>query len=76
MLWMSSCRSRSQSEETGETGEQEVNSTFKLGRSITKIVPFHLPIKKQEQKEIITTKLVITMVIIAIVKIAVLMLWI
>jgi hypothetical protein len=39
---------------------------------------FHIPInkQKQQQKEIITTKLVITMVIIAIVKIAVLILWI
>jgi len=54
------------------------NNSFKLGRSIAQIVPFHLPIKKQqqEQKEIITTKLVITMVIIAIIKIAVLILWI
>jgi hypothetical protein len=52
-----------------------MNNTFKLGRSITKVVPFHLPIKKkQQQKEIITNKLVIIMVIIAIVKIAVLML--
>jgi hypothetical protein len=55
-----------------------MNSTFNLGISIAQIVPFHrIPIKKQEQqKEIITTKLVITMVIIAIVKIAVLILWI
>jgi len=52
-----------------------MNNTFKLGRSITKVVPFHLPIKKK-QKEILTSKLVITMVIIAIVKIAVLILWI
>jgi hypothetical protein len=43
------------------------SNTFKLGRSIAQLVPFHLPVK---QKEIITTKLVITMVIIAIVKIA------
>jgi hypothetical protein len=50
-----------------------VNNTFKLGRSITQIAPFHLPIKKQQQqKEIITNKLVITMVVIAIAKIAVL----
>jgi len=53
-----------------------MNNTFKLGRSIAQLVPFHrIPIKKQ-QKEIITNKLVITMVIIAIVKIAVLILWI
>jgi hypothetical protein len=54
------------------------NNTFKLGRSIVlaQILPFHIPIKKREQKEIITTKLVITMVLIAIVKIAVLTLWI
>jgi len=53
------------------------NNTFKLGTSVAQIVPFHrIPIKKQQQKEIITTKLVITMVIIAIVKIAVLILWI
>jgi hypothetical protein len=59
------------------------NNTFTLGRSITKIVPFQripITIEKQKQqlkeKEIITSKLVITMVIIAIVKIAVLMLWI
>jgi hypothetical protein len=59
-----------------------MNNTFNLGKSIAQIVPFHripIPIKKQqqqEQKEIITTKLVITMVIIAIVKVAVLILWI
>jgi hypothetical protein len=62
-----------------------MNDTFKLGRSIAQLVPFHLSIKKQErqhqqqepkQKEIITSKLVITMVIIATVKIAVLILWI
>jgi hypothetical protein len=53
-----------------------VNNTFKLGRSIAQLVPFHLPIKKEQQKEIITNKLVITMVIIAIVKIGVLILWI
>jgi hypothetical protein len=46
------------------------------------ILPFHIiPIKKQEpavapKKELITTKLIIVMAIIAIVKIAVLMLWI
>jgi hypothetical protein len=51
-----------------------VNNTFKLGRSITKIVPFHLPIKKQQEQQPkqreITNKLVITMVVIAKVKIA------
>jgi hypothetical protein len=53
-----------------------MNKKFKLGRSIAQIVPFHKPIKEQQpkqQKEIFTTKLVITMVIIAIVKIAVLL---
>jgi hypothetical protein len=52
--------------------------TYRLGRSIPQIVPFHriLIKKEQQQKEIITTKLVITMVIIAVVKIAVLMFWI
>ena len=56
-----------------------MNNTIKLGRSIAQLVPIHTPIKKERQeqrKEIITTKLVITMVIIAIVKIAVLILWI
>jgi hypothetical protein len=56
-----------------------MNNTFKLGRSIAQKAPFHRPIKKERQeqrKEIITTKLVITMVIIAIVKIPVLILWI
>jgi hypothetical protein len=48
---------------------------YRLGRSIAQLVPFQLR-RKQEQKEIITNKLVITMVVIAIVKIAVLMLWI
>ena len=57
------------------------NNTFKLGRSIAQILPFQTVVKKQQQpeqqqKKIITTKLVITMVIIAIVKIAVLILWI
>ena len=53
-----------------------MNNTFKLGRSIVQVLPFHKPIKEQQpkqQKEIFTTKLVITMVIIAIVKIAVLL---
>jgi hypothetical protein len=36
---------------------------FKLGRSIAQMVPFQrIPIRKeQQQKEIVTTKLVITM---------------
>jgi hypothetical protein len=52
-------------------------STTSLG-IVASTAPLHrIPIKKQQQqKEVITTKLVITMVIIAIVKIAVLMLWI
>jgi hypothetical protein len=56
-----------------------MSNTFKLGRSITQIIPFYRQqeqLEQQERKEIITTKLVITMVIIAIVKIAVLLLWI
>ena len=56
------------------------NNTFALGRSITQIIPFYRQRQPEEQpkqqKDIITTKLVITMVIIAIVKIAVLILWI
>jgi hypothetical protein len=43
-------------------------TTFKLGRSIAQILPFQRIKKEQKQKEIITTKLVITMVVIAIVK--------
>ena len=45
---------------------------------MAQLVPFHIPIKKQQpkQKEIITTELVITLVIIALVKIALLILWI
>jgi hypothetical protein len=54
-----------------------MNDTFKLGRSIAQILPFHrIPIKKEQQKEIITNKLEITKVVIAIVKIIVLVLWI
>jgi hypothetical protein len=54
-----------------------MNDTFKLGRSIAQILPFHrIPIKKEQQKEIITNKQEITMVVIAIVKIIVLVLWI
>jgi hypothetical protein len=62
-----------------------MNDTFKLGRSIAQLVPYHLSIKKQErqhqqlepkQKRIITKKLVIPMEIIAIAKIAVFVLWI
>jgi hypothetical protein len=53
---------------------------YKLGTGIAKSFPFErvpVPIPPPvKQKEIITTKLVITMVIIAIVKIAVLLLWI
>jgi hypothetical protein len=58
-----------------------MNEKFKLGRSLAQIIPFYRQQRQPEhqpkqQKEIITTKLVITMVIIAIVKIAVLILWI
>ena len=53
---------------------------YRLGRSITQIIPFHKePIqqpKPKKERELITTKLVIIMVVVAIVKIAVLMLWI
>lgn len=52
-----------------------MNNTFKLGTAIAQILPFRVPIKKKE-KEIITNKLLITMVVVAIVKIAVLVLWI
>jgi hypothetical protein len=52
------------------------NNTHKLGRSVGQIVSLQVTKQIVEQKEIITTKLVITMVIIAIVKISVLMLWI
>jgi hypothetical protein len=56
------------------------NNTFKLGRSIVQLVSFYRRRQPEEQakrqKGIITTKLVITMVIIAIVKIAVSILWI
>ena len=44
---------------------------FRLGRSIAQIIPFQPPIKKQAQKEIITNKLLITMVIVAISKVAI-----
>jgi len=49
---------------------------YRLGTAIAQIIPFYRQRQPEQQKEIITTKLVITMVIIAIVKIAVLMLWI
>jgi hypothetical protein len=52
-----------------------MNDTFKLGRSVAQILPIKIQ-QPNQRKEIITNKLVITMVIIAIVKIAVLMLWI
>jgi hypothetical protein len=48
------------------------NNTFKLGRSIAQLIPFYRRIK---EKEIITTKLVIVMAIVAIAKIAVFLLW-
>jgi hypothetical protein len=56
---------------------RNTNKEYKLGKSIAQIVPFQRPIKKQpkQQKEIITNKLVITMVVIAIVKIAVLIVY-
>lgn len=40
MLWVSSYRSRSQSEETGETGEWKINNTLNRGRSIDRY--YHL----------------------------------
>ena len=50
-----------------------MNNTFKLGRSIAQIIPFYRQIK---EKELINNKLVITMAVVAIAKIAVLILWI
>lgn len=49
------------------------NNTFKVGRSIALLVPFYRRIKQQE---FITNKIVIIMAIVAIAKIAVLLLWI
>jgi hypothetical protein len=49
---------------------------IRLGRSIGRIIPVQWQDKTPQEKELITKKLVITMVIIAIVKIAVLILWI
>ena len=45
-----------------------MNNTFKLGRSIAQMVPFQrIPISKEhQQREIFTTKLIITMAAIAI----------
>ena len=42
------------------------NNTFKLGRSLVKLLPFQVKkqIVEQKQKEIITSELVITMVVI------------
>lgn len=54
---------------------------YKIGMAIGQIVRLHkIPIQKQQQeikpkKEIFTTKLIITMAVIEIVKIAVLILW-
>jgi len=45
-----------------------MNNTFKLGRSIVQIAPITIKKQLQRRKEIITTKLVIIMVIIAIVR--------
>jgi hypothetical protein len=47
-------------------------TTYRLGRSTAQIVPFHRRIK---EKELITNKLLIVMAIVAIAKIAVLVLW-
>jgi hypothetical protein len=44
---------------------------YRLGRSIAQLVPFQI-IRKQQQKEFITNKLLIIMAIVAIAKIAVL----
>lgn len=56
--------------------KNNTNKVYKLGKSIVQVVPFYRQRQpeQQRQKEIVTTKLVITMVIIAIVKIAVLIL--
>jgi hypothetical protein len=45
---------------------------YRLGRSIAQIIPFYRRIK---EKELITTKLLVVMGIVAIAKIAVLLLW-
>jgi hypothetical protein len=54
------------------------NNTFNLGPSITQLIPFYRQRQPEQQpnqqKEIITTKFVITVVIIAILRIAVLIL--
>jgi len=55
------------------------NNTFKLGRSLAQILPFYRPQKQEplaKEDSIITKKLLIVMAIVAIVKFAVLMLWI
>ena len=52
-----------------------MNNTFKLGRSIALLVPFYRKLHKKRE-EIFSNKIIITMVIMAIVKIDVLMLWI
>ena len=51
-----------------------MSKEFKLGRSIAQLVPFYRQ-RQEQHKEIITTKLVIIMGIVAIVKIAVLILY-
>jgi hypothetical protein len=48
------------------------NNTFKLGRSIANIVPFYRTIIEQIERPIIITKLVIVTLLVAIAKIAVL----
>ncbi|HKX20561.1 MAG TPA: hypothetical protein VJM74_02695 [Nitrososphaeraceae archaeon] len=54
---------------------ENVKLQYRLGVGLTRIIPFQRLIVKKP-KEIITTKLVIVMVVIAVVKIAVLVLWI
>ena len=52
--------------------------TYRLGTGIAQIIPFHrIQLQQQQTKDepIITNKLIITMLIVAIAKIAVLILW-
>ena len=52
-----------------------MNNVYKLGRPIAQKLPFQrIPIKKQ-QKVDITTKVLIAIIVVAIVNIAVLILW-
>ena len=52
-----------------------MNNTFKLGRSIALLVQFYRKLHKKRE-EIFSKKILIIMLVVAIVKIAVLILWI